>query len=179
MIPSCYYLEIIVRFSKLACTKHVQSHSCNGRLWNPRWQQTYQVNVHCLRKYEHANISREQGIYLVSLLPPGVPKSLTLLNEIILSMYLKSFWPKIIIATPPPYQVCCLFVCFCHSEALNHLVISSSHPPPCINHKWSVTIEYVPCFRPFSKTTASAYPLSACLKCGTKITHFQIKLTRV
>ena len=46
----------------------------NGRLWNARWQQTYQVNFHCLRSSEPVHITENNGFYLVSLLPPSVPK---------------------------------------------------------------------------------------------------------
>ena len=46
----------------------------NGRIWNARWQQTYQVNFHCLRSSEHAHITENSGFYLVSLLPPSIPK---------------------------------------------------------------------------------------------------------
>ena len=45
-----------------------------GRLWNARWQQTYQVKFHCLRSSERAHITENNGFYLVSLLPPSVPK---------------------------------------------------------------------------------------------------------
>ena len=41
---------------------------------NARWQQTYQVNFHCLHSSEPAHITENNGIYLVSLLPPSVPK---------------------------------------------------------------------------------------------------------
>ena len=44
-----------------------------GGLWNARWQQTYQVNFH-LRSSYHAHITENNGFYLVSLLPPSVPK---------------------------------------------------------------------------------------------------------
>ena len=38
-----------------------------------KWQQTYQVNFHCLRSSERAHMTENNGFYLVSLLPPGVP----------------------------------------------------------------------------------------------------------
>ena len=38
------------------------------------WQQTYQVNCNCLRSSEHACITENNEFYLVSLLPPSVPK---------------------------------------------------------------------------------------------------------
>ena len=37
----------------------------NGRLWNSRWQQTYQVNVHWLHSSEHTHITENNGFYLV------------------------------------------------------------------------------------------------------------------
>ena len=44
---------------------------CNRRLWNARWQQTYQVNFH----FTHmTHMTENNGFYLVSLLPPRVPK---------------------------------------------------------------------------------------------------------
>ena len=46
----------------------------NGRLWNARWQQTYQVNFHCWRSSEPAHITENNVFYLVSLLPPSVSK---------------------------------------------------------------------------------------------------------
>ena len=46
----------------------------NGRLWDPRWQQTFQVNFHCLCSSEHAHITENNGFYPVSLLPPSVLK---------------------------------------------------------------------------------------------------------
>ena len=42
------------------------------RLCNTRRQQTYQVNFHC--SSEHAHIIENYGFYLVSLLPPSIPK---------------------------------------------------------------------------------------------------------
>ena len=39
---------------------------------NARWQQTYQVNFHCCLSSEH--ITKNNGFYLVSLLPLSVPK---------------------------------------------------------------------------------------------------------
>ena len=47
----------------------------NRRLWNARWQQIYQVNVHCCCSSEHAHITKNNGFYLVSLLPPSVPNA--------------------------------------------------------------------------------------------------------
>ena len=46
----------------------------NRRLWNARWQQTYQVNVYCYccQSSEPAHITENNGFYLVSLLPPNV-----------------------------------------------------------------------------------------------------------
>ena len=49
-------------------------HHSNPRLWDARWQQSYQVNFHCLRSSEYAHITWNNGFYLVSLLPPNVPK---------------------------------------------------------------------------------------------------------
>ena len=46
----------------------------NGRLWDARWQQTYQVNCHCLRSFEHGRITKNNWFYLVSLLLPSIPK---------------------------------------------------------------------------------------------------------
>ena len=46
----------------------------NGRLWDARWQQTYQVNFHCLRSSERVHIIENNGIYLVGLLAPSVLK---------------------------------------------------------------------------------------------------------
>ena len=46
-----------------------------GKLWDARWQQTYQVNFHCLRSSEHVDNTENNGFYLVSLLPPSVPKA--------------------------------------------------------------------------------------------------------
>ena len=43
-------------------------------IWNARWQQTYQVNFHCLRSSEHAHITENNGFYLVSLLPLSITK---------------------------------------------------------------------------------------------------------
>ena len=40
----------------------------NGRLLNARWQQTYNVNFHCLRSSEYAHITENNVFYLVSLL---------------------------------------------------------------------------------------------------------------
>ena len=45
-----------------------------GRLWNARWQQTYQINIHCLRSSEYAHITENNGFYLVSLLPQSILK---------------------------------------------------------------------------------------------------------
>ena len=52
----------------------VMGSKSNGGLWNTRWQQTYQVNFHCSRSSEHVHITKNNGYYLVSLLPPSVPK---------------------------------------------------------------------------------------------------------
>ena len=54
--------------------KRASRHHSNWRLLNARWQQTNQVNVHCLVSSEHAHITKNNGFYLVSLLPPSVPK---------------------------------------------------------------------------------------------------------
>ncbi len=32
----------------------------NGRLWSARWQQTHQVNFHCLHSSEHAHITENK-----------------------------------------------------------------------------------------------------------------------
>ena len=37
----------------------------NGILVNARWQQTYQVNFHCLRISENAHITENNGFYLL------------------------------------------------------------------------------------------------------------------
>ena len=52
----------------------VGAYPINGRLSNPRWQQTYRVSFHCLRSSEHAHITENNGFYLVKLLPPSVLK---------------------------------------------------------------------------------------------------------
>ena len=49
---------------------------CLGRLWDARWQKTYQVYFHFLRSSEPAQMSENNGFYLLSLLPPSVPKVL-------------------------------------------------------------------------------------------------------
>ena len=33
----------------------------NGRLWNTRWQQTYQIKLHCLQSSELAHITENNG----------------------------------------------------------------------------------------------------------------------
>ena len=36
--------------------------ACNGRLWNARWQQTYQVQPHCFKNSsEHAHNTKNNG----------------------------------------------------------------------------------------------------------------------
>ena len=57
------------------CSKHGTFYQgLIGRLWDGKWQQTYQVNFHCLRSSERAHMTENNGLYLVSLLPPSVPK---------------------------------------------------------------------------------------------------------
>ncbi len=38
-----------------------QRHGGNARLWNARWQQTYQVNFHWCRSSEHAHFTENNG----------------------------------------------------------------------------------------------------------------------
>ena len=82
IVPSTLLLKELVRVAlcKLDYPKDQvrnatgKSPWTNGRLWNARWQQTYQVNCHCLCSSEHARITENNVFYLVSLLPPSVPK---------------------------------------------------------------------------------------------------------
>ena len=69
-----HHAECIHIYILWSCPLYKASFFFNGRLWDARWQQTYQVSVHCLRSSEHAHMTENNGFYLVSLLPPSVPK---------------------------------------------------------------------------------------------------------
>ena len=56
-----------------------------GDFLNARWQQTYQVNVLCLHSSEHVRITKNNGFYLLSLLPPSVPE---------VPYWLRLDWPR-------------------------------------------------------------------------------------
>ena len=61
--------KVEMRFRTSECTLSM------GDFWDAWWQQTYQVNFHRLRSSERAHMTENYGFYLVSLLPPSVPKS--------------------------------------------------------------------------------------------------------
>ena len=98
---SLFTSKILCGFANLAPFVMGDIETLSGR------RQTYQLTFHCLQCSECARITKNNGFYLVSLLPPSVPKVLHRL------LFTCSFSNTFLFSLSCPYTCRWINVCVC------------------------------------------------------------------